>query len=94
MSKMISVENRVWTRSFIAENSFFGPYQVDVTQLIKTVQVLDTPSTQFKVSAIDFLLNLAVHVLWHFNSGVPNLEAIKRHQKSILYGLDAVILWF
>lgn len=65
MSKIILTRkgSRLWAKSFIAENSIFGPYQGDVSQLIKKVQLLDAPSRQFKVSAIDFLLNLVVHVL-------------------------------
>ena len=61
MSKIISArkDSRVWTKSFLAGNSFFGPYQGDVTQLIKRVQFPLTPSVQFKVSANAFLVNLA-----------------------------------
>ena len=61
MSKIISAQkdSRVWTRSFLAGNSFFGPYLGDVTQLIKRVQFPLTPSVQFKVSANAFLVNLA-----------------------------------
>lgn len=61
MSKIISAQNesRVWAKSSLAENTFIGPYKGDVTQLIKTVEILRTPSTQFKVRATDFLLHLA-----------------------------------
>lgn len=54
MPKILSASNesRVWTKSFLAENTFLGPYKGDVAQLIEAVQFLHTPSTQFKVSIL------------------------------------------
>lgn len=56
MSKIISArkDSRVWAKSFLAGNFFFGPYQGDVTQLINRVQFPLTPSVQLKVSAAVF----------------------------------------
>ena len=60
MSKIISAENecRVWAKSSIAENIFFGPFQGDFTRMIKRVQFLDTPVRHFEVRSCDLLLNL------------------------------------
>lgn len=93
MSKIISArkDSRVWTKCFIAENSFFGPYQGDVTQLIKTVQFLDTPSTQFKVSTTDFLLNLAACFTTFLPAGF-NLEAVKSNKK--VFFMDLMRLFY
>lgn len=94
MSKIISArkDSRVWTKCFIAENSFFGPYQGDVAQLIKTVQFLDAPSTQFKVSATDFfLLNLAACFTIFLTAG-SNLEAIKINKK--VFFMDLMRLFY
>lgn len=54
MSKLITTKNecRAWAKSFIAENTFFGPFPGDFTKLIKRVQDLNTSSIPFEVSCI------------------------------------------
>lgn len=92
MSKIISAQNdsRVWAKSFLAGNSFLGPYQGDVTQLIKRVQFLQTPSVEFKVSANAFFIKFS-NMFHNILTAGQCLEAIKKQQLRFLYRLDAVI---
>lgn len=93
MSKIISArdDTRVWAKSFIPGNSFFGPHQGDVSQLIKRVQFLITPSVQFKVSATDVLLNSTACFIAFYSREPPRSHIQKKNNYGFFMDL---MRWF